>query len=131
MLVSSLDHVNIRTGKLQTMIDWYTKFLGLKNGPRPDFGFPGAWMYVGDLPVVHMVAAEGNGGAGSEQELKMEHVAFRGVSWPEFKSLLETNSVPYKLQTIAEFDILQCNIWDPDQNHIHVDFSLTESGHET
>ncbi|MCR9238555.1 MAG: VOC family protein [Alphaproteobacteria bacterium] len=128
MLVSSLDHVNIRTANLQAMIDWYTKFLGLKNGPRPDFGFPGAWMYLGELPIVHMVAAENGGGAGSEQDLKLEHFAFRGNSWSEFKHLLETNGAPYKLQTIEEVDILQCNIWDPDQNHIHVDFPLSESG---
>ncbi len=131
MLVSALDHVNLRTGKLDVMIDWYTKFLGLKNGPRPDFGFPGAWMYMGDLPIVHIVAVEGDGGVGSEQALKLEHFALRGNSWAEFKTLLEAEGVRYELVTIEDFDVLQCNIWDPDQNHIHVDFKLSESESKT
>lgn len=128
MTVTALDHVNLRTGNLSAMIEWYTKFLGLKQGPRPDFGFPGAWMYMGDLAIVHLVEVGDAGGAGSEQALKLEHFALRGRSWPELKGLLEREGAPYKLQTIEDFDILQCNIWDPDQNHIHVDFTLSESG---
>lgn len=127
MLVSALDHVNIRTGNLQAMIDWYTKFLGLKKGPRPEFDIPGAWMYLGDVAIVHLVEVAGDGGAGSEQEVKLEHFALRGNSWPDFKSLLDREGVPYKSYLIDEISILQCNIWDPDQNHIHVDFLVSES----
>ncbi len=127
MLVSALDHVNIRTGNLQTMIDWYSKYLGLKKGPRPDFNIPGAWMYLEELPIVHLVEVVGDGGAGSEQELKLEHFALRGNSWPEFKALLDRENVPYKTFLIDELNVLQCNIWDPDQNHIHVDFAMSDA----
>lgn len=130
MILSQLDHVNVRTGNLQLMIEWYTRVLGLKSGARPDFGFPGAWMYLDDKPVVHLIGVDGDGGVGSDHELKLEHFAFRGSSWADFKSVLDSEGATYKLQKIEDFDILQCNIWDPDQNHIHVDFPLSESGPE-
>lgn len=122
-----LDHVNVRTNSLQRMIDWYGKFLGLTSGPRPDFGFPGAWLYQEDRPVVHLVEVAEGGGAGTEQPLKLEHFAFIGESWPEFKQLLDEHDVKYAVNEVKDMCILQCNIWDPDQNHIHVDFALSGS----
>jgi len=49
-----LDHVNIRTRQLSVVRAFYTDVLGLKDGPRPPFGHPGAWLYAGDRPVVHL-----------------------------------------------------------------------------
>jgi len=55
MPLKQLDHVNIRTNNLAEMVRWYSEVLGLHSGPRPDFPFGGAWMYLGDQPVVHLV----------------------------------------------------------------------------
>ena len=53
-----LDHVNVRTANLDAMIDWYGAMLGMTTGPRPDFPFPGAWLYIGNDPVIHLVGVE-------------------------------------------------------------------------
>ena len=37
MQIGKLDHVNLRTTQLDTMIAWYENVLGLTNGPRPGF----------------------------------------------------------------------------------------------
>ena len=58
MEIGKLDHVNIRTTQLETMIDWYTNILGMHSGHRPDFPFPGAWMYAGDVAAVHLVGID-------------------------------------------------------------------------
>ena len=50
----ALDHVNIRTRRLSVLRAFYTDVLGLKDGPRPPFGHPGAWLYAGDHPIVHL-----------------------------------------------------------------------------
>ena len=55
MKLTGLDHVNIRTASLEAMIGSYETVLGLTNGARPPFGFGGAWLYVGERPVVHLV----------------------------------------------------------------------------
>ncbi len=43
--VGVLDHFNIRTRKLADTVHFYEEVLGLEKGARPNFAFPGAWMY--------------------------------------------------------------------------------------
>lgn len=35
-------------------LDFYERIIGLKVGPRPDLGFPGAWLYASDTAVLHL-----------------------------------------------------------------------------
>ena len=54
MRIEQLNHVNIRTTQLDAMIEWYTNVLGMRSGDRPNFPFPGAWMYAGDSAALHL-----------------------------------------------------------------------------
>ena len=53
-----LDHVNIRTTKLDEMSAVYEDILGLPRGKRPNFPIGGAWHYCGKQAVVHLVEAK-------------------------------------------------------------------------
>lgn len=121
MAIDRLDHVNLRTTQLDAMKRWYVDVLGLAEGPRPDFSFPGAWLYAGDLPVVHLVGVEA-AGIGSEVPLKMEHVAFRATGRAEFEARLDRSGTRYRASPIADTGLVGYNLWDPDGNHLHVDF---------
>ena len=55
MSVGVLDHFNIRTRKLADTVRFYEDVLGLEKGDRPNFAFPGAWMYSEGKAVVHLV----------------------------------------------------------------------------
>ena len=123
MKINRLDHVNLRTMQLDTMIAWYVDVLGLQNGARPDFGFPGAWLYAGDAAVVHMSQVDGDAGAGSEAALKLEHFALTATGSAEFEDRLNAHGVTFKKSGLPELGIIAFNIWDPDGNHIHVDFT--------
>ena len=46
MPLGKLDHVNVRTAQLDKMIAWYEDVLEMEVGPRPNFPFPGAWLYA-------------------------------------------------------------------------------------
>ena len=78
MPIHKLDHVNLRTHQLDTMIGWYQRVLGLRVGARPNFPFPGAWLYAGDTVVVHLIGVEGASGAGSESESEAGAFRFLG-----------------------------------------------------
>ncbi len=123
MAIEKLDHVNLRTTQLQAMVDWYETVLGLRQGPRPDFPFPGAWMYAGDGAVVHLVGIEGDPGIGSEAALKLEHFALSATDLQEFTSKLDSMGIEYRRNDLAGISVVQVNVWDPDGNHIHVDFA--------
>lgn len=126
MQIGKLDHVNVRTSQLDAMIDWYRNVLGMRIGDRPDFPFPGAWMYAGEAAPVHLVGIDGESGAGSETELKLEHFAFSATGGAVFQAKLKTLGMQYKRVDIPEINVYQINLWDPDGNHIHIDFPLDE-----
>jgi len=126
MQIGNLDHVNLRTTQLDILIDWYTNVLGMHAGDRPNFPFPGAWMYAGKAAAVHIVGVEGTPGVGSEAELRLEHFAFSATGRNQFEAKLEALGEQYKRFEIPSFNIIQINIWDPDGNHIHIDFPADE-----
>ncbi len=70
----ALDHVNIRVTDLARTIAFYVEGIGLTEGWRPPFGFPGVWLYAGAAPVVHVTLADkGSDRAGAG----VDHIAFR------------------------------------------------------
>jgi len=126
MEIKALDHVNLRTAQLDAMIAWYTDVLGLKQGARPNFASDGAWMYAGDAPFVHLVRVDDAAGVGSEVALKLEHFAFSATGRAAFEARLQEHGTEYRTVPVDSIDIVQFNIWDPDGNHIHVDFAADD-----
>lgn len=118
-----LDHVNIRTANLEAMTHWYTDVLGLTEGWRPPFQFPGAWLYAGDDAIVHIVAVDAEPGS-DPGDLKLEHFAIRGDDLAEMRARLAATGTPAREVEVPGTTILQINIHDPDGNHIHVDFNI-------
>ncbi|MEM5582200.1 VOC family protein [Roseibium sp. AS2] len=122
MKIGKLDHVNLRTTRLDDMIAWYDTVLGMKTGFRPDFPFPGAWLYAGDAAAVHLVGIDAKEATGSEQELKLEHFAFTASGAQDFEARLKQRGETYRRSVQTGTGTVAFNIWDPDGNHIHVDF---------
>jgi catechol 2,3-dioxygenase-like lactoylglutathione lyase family enzyme len=126
MQLGKLDHVNVRTDNLDAMVKWYTEILGMRSGDRPNFPFPGAWMYVGDQATVHLIGVDKDPGAGSEGNLKLEHFAFSATGMKEFETRLTAAGEKFERRDVPGGIITQYNIWDPDGNHIHIDFPTGE-----
>ncbi len=124
MPVIAFDHVNIRTAQLDTMIQWYGDILGLRPGPRPPFAFRGAWLYLGNQPYVHLV--EKTSQAKADPEAALEHFALRATDMAGFLATLDDHGIPYSVDEVPEFPIVQVNFHDPDGIHIHVDFDKSE-----
>ncbi len=58
MSLGKLDHYSIRTTRLAETERFYTEVLGLQSGPRPEFKFPGIWLYNAGHAVVHVVGID-------------------------------------------------------------------------
>lgn len=124
-MIERLDHINLRTTRLDQMIAWYGEVLELTPGPRPSFDFPGAWLYAGDRALVHLVGIEREAGADPD-DLKLEHGAFGASGFSGFIDRLKARGDDYRLSRVPDFPIVQVNVWDPDGNHLHVDFDAAE-----
>jgi catechol 2,3-dioxygenase-like lactoylglutathione lyase family enzyme len=124
MQIGQLDHVNVRTANVEAMVEWYKDNLGMEEGPRPPFPFPGAWLYADGKAVVHLVGVE------EEQksiEPKIEHFALRASGLAAFLERLDAANVTYEIARVPGFGILQVNVNDVDGNHIHIDFTPEEA----
>ena len=119
MALKAFDHVNVVTANLQKMVAWYVDVLGLESGWRPNFPFPGAWIYLGDLAVVHLVGSDHQP---KSVEPQIEHFAFSAKGLPDFLARMEQHGVKCDLAEVPGTDITQVNIFDPDGNHLHIDF---------
>lgn len=125
MPLLSLEHVNLRTARLEAMCDFYSRVLGLERGPRPPFAFAGAWLYCSGKPVIHLVEVEATT-RGSDTPT-LEHFAFAGSGLPEFLGRLRANDVEYRLTRLPGSGDHQVFVHDPDGNRLHVDFVASES----
>ena len=128
MPLLAFDHVNIRTANLAKMTAWYAEVLGLRSGPRPEFPVPGAWLYLGDTCVLHLIEADPAPMIHAEGEsLRIEHMAFRAEGMEAFIAGLQAHDVGYKLFPFEALDAVLVFVRDPDGNRIHVDFPAAES----
>lgn len=124
-MIERLDHVNLQTTQLEAMIAWYSHFMQLKQGYRPNFPFPGAWMYAGDVPVVHLVPVATTPPKASD--LALEHAAFFAKGLPAFLERLTAAGEACRVVRVPDIPLVQVNVWDPDGNHLHVDFHASEA----
>jgi catechol 2,3-dioxygenase-like lactoylglutathione lyase family enzyme len=119
-MITGLNHANISTMKLSETIAFFVDVLGLHVGPRPDFGFAGAWLYSGQQPVVHLVARAPPGGP----EGAIDHISFTvpdlGAAMARFDKL----GVPYRWSEIPSGFGRQAFVQDPNG----VTIELTEPG---
>lgn len=125
MPLTAFDHVNIRTKHLDRMVTWYTDILGLRSGDRPPFPFPGAWMYLGDHPVVHLVGVDRE--QITDGDIALEHFAFRAKGFTDFRANLDTFDIAYSIDPVPGIPVVQINLRDTDGNHIHIDFDAAEA----
>ena len=70
------NHFTIRTSEPETARDFFSSIIGLYDGPRPPFDFPGFWMYDGDQAIVHIVGDEEHNP--TPDTSAFDHAAFEG-----------------------------------------------------
>jgi len=123
-MIRRLDHVNLRTADLSGLVRFYVDVLGLTQGERPPLGFPGAWLYAGAHPVIHLVEVAQQ--PRPEGPLRLEHFAFVGGNAEEFLGRLTRLGVEFRQSRQAGTGNLVINLHDPDGNRLHVDFAASE-----
>jgi catechol 2,3-dioxygenase-like lactoylglutathione lyase family enzyme len=94
-LILDLNHVNIVTPRLDETRDFFVSVLGLVEGPRPDLGFDGYWLYAGDKAVLHLQSLDRlDGRRGVSGPL--DHAAFDVADLAAAKARLEQRGVPFR-----------------------------------
>ncbi|MEX2202119.1 MAG: VOC family protein [Dongiaceae bacterium] len=111
MTVTALDHYTIAAGDLDRTVAFYENALGLVRGKRPDFDFPGAWLYAGGRPVVHLFVADAPNHAKTGA---LDHIAFRADGLDATRKRLDALGIAYRQQTVPGTNLHQLFLHDPD-----------------
>ena len=119
MPLTRLDHYNVSTSKPEETLRFYCDGLGLVNDPerRPDFPVPGAWLFVDDQPLVHVVYVDDDPGKPAGP---LDHVAFDGVDRDAICERLEDQGIDYKLIEHPSGAFSQLFLRDPNGVRVEI-----------
>ena len=135
MSLSSLDHCSIRTVKLRETLEFYVNILGMVDGHRPDFPFPGAWLYVDGVAVVHLIGVDPEGSSSLSSYLggevdadvltgsgALDHIAFRAKDPELVMSRLKEYGHEYRERKVPNMDLFQVFVEDPNGITIELNY---------
>jgi catechol 2,3-dioxygenase-like lactoylglutathione lyase family enzyme len=132
MGVQLLEHVTIRCGQLRRTRDFYVELMGLTDGDRPDFPFRGHWLYLGGIPVIHLVEASDTAGAWGREDAPppvaedgtgaFDHVAFRGDDFEAMRARVQEAGMTFKERAVPGRPLKQLFVLDPEGVLVEINF---------
>src|SRR5579862_5649016 len=128
MSVGVLDHFNIRTRKLAETVRFYEDVLGLENGDRPNFAFPGAWMYSEGKAVVHLVDISPTEEAQKPDSGVVHHVAFMSRGFKAMEAHLQSTGVPFRTVQVPGGELWQIFVRDPNGVMVELNYTAANEG---
>ncbi|MBU7437923.1 VOC family protein [Paraburkholderia fungorum] len=141
MPVSKLAHYSIRTTDLEQSCRFYERILGFRQGYRPPFDFPGAWLYNGgdeaDFGTVHIIGVDPHNPAGLAAYLgdkplpasgtgTVDHIAFLATGVEQIWETLKAEGIAYRERTVPSLGLHQVFIEDPSGVTIELNFPAEE-----
>lgn len=127
-VVLGIHHFTIRcsSAELGSLRDFYCDVLGMKEGPRPNFDFPGHWLYVGGVALLHLAAILPNQpiGAAETSISGFDHVSLAGGQLDAARKLLTDFGIAYEELPVPGWPLWQIFVRDPVGSKIELTFQL-------
>ena len=123
MAVTAMNHFTILTDDIEATVRFYETHLGLASGPRPAFSVPGAWLYCGDTPILHVA------GGHSRDALRpgvIDHMAFSAENLSDTLARLAAHNVQHTCRRQPGSRMWQVFFFDPNGARVELDFAPEE-----
>jgi catechol 2,3-dioxygenase-like lactoylglutathione lyase family enzyme len=134
MPLTQLEHYLVLTDDLDGTRDFYSHALGMHVGPRPPLAFPGYWLYVGDVPCIHIAEWESYRAHSTEVGISVstrapgtgavDHIAFNAFDCESIKSRLTTHGVAFAVNDVPSAGLTQLFLHDP--NGVKVEINVRD-----
>ncbi len=126
MAIKGMNHFTILTDDVEATRDFYCGLLDLKVGWRPNFNFPGLWLYAGKTAILHVI------GGKTRAELRagvIDHMAFTATDLPGTAKSLKERGIEYDLRRLANNADGQWQLFchDPNGARVELDFDAAEA----
>jgi catechol 2,3-dioxygenase-like lactoylglutathione lyase family enzyme len=123
MSIVAMNHFTVLAQNLDATRDFYITVMGLTDGPRPDLGFPGAWLYAGGQAVLHIIAGRA---LPPDPRGVLDHMAFSARGLPATVGKLKSRGIAYDLRRQPESGTWQLFCFDPNGARVELDFDSSE-----
>ena len=126
--VTGLFHVAVKTANLDRTLRFWCGVIGLAESPRPDFGYPGAWLAVptpGGLGILHVYAggpAMGPSGEAPAGTGAIDHVSLTAVGYADFVARFEAAGLPWRAFNVPGTTLWQLFVYDPSGVQLELTF---------
>jgi len=132
MPLTELNHYLLVAKNLERTKKFYQDVLGLQLADRPDFGFPGYWLKIGEEICVHLASQapnktrdlfllkkhpRGTTGSGS-----VDHIAFLAKDPHEVRSRIQKHGIEMHFRSFPDAKLFQIFLKDPDDVTIELNF---------
>jgi lactoylglutathione lyase len=132
-----INHFLIRTSDLKEMIHFFENILGLHQGNRPAFGFPGAWLYSDKKPLIHLSENSSSDNLADKKQADylgrshnsthfstgiIDHIAFSGVDYSDLKDRLKQYKMKYFERSIPLTGEHQVFVDGPEGLRVEIQF---------
>jgi catechol 2,3-dioxygenase-like lactoylglutathione lyase family enzyme len=106
--------------------------LGMTEGFRPELDFPGFWLYLGDVPCIHI--AEWQSYAAWTKKVgipvstrasstgSVDHIAFNGTGFAEVRARLVARGLAFSENALDDIGLTQMFFRDPNGVPIEINF---------
>jgi catechol 2,3-dioxygenase-like lactoylglutathione lyase family enzyme len=127
MALEKLDHytIRVRPEDLAEIRRFYVEVLGLDDGARPPFSFPGHWLYCGGAPVVHLAGTAERTPA--PESGRLDHIAFGASGLAQMRRQLAELEVAFDERTVPGLGLHQLFVEDPNGIKIELNYPAAEA----
>lgn len=134
MPLNLMEHYLVLSDDMELTRDFYIDVLGLQDGFRPELGFPGYWLYLDKIPVLHI--AEWLSYTAHSEKLGIpvttrahgtgafDHIAFNGTKPEDMVKLLESHNIAHERNDVPHARLVQFFLNDPNGVKIELNFSV-------
>ncbi len=121
-----MNHFTITAEDRAQTLAFYCGLLGLMDGPRPDLGFPGAWLYASgqEQALLHIYWDRP---MPSQRTGVIDHLAFSARDLKAVKARFDAQAVKYDLRQQAGCGPWQLFSYDPNGAKVELDFAAGET----
>jgi len=115
MQIQAIHHVSLIVNDTSRALRFYCGVLGLPQVDRPDLGFPGAWLQVGEVQQIHLLEVENPYAQVQlpEHGGRDRHTAFSITELAALAERLSADGIAYRMSSSGR-RALFCR--DPDGN---------------
>ncbi len=130
MSVRCLHHYTLRCppDEVEALAEFYVRVIGLQRGDRPELPLPGAWLYAGGEPIVHIYANVDAQQASllGESTGPLDHISFRSENLAGMRGHLRAIGCPFTEAPVPHRPLHQVFVRDPKGLKIELTFWMDD-----